>query len=357
MTVPSGTNGGDLSVVEIGRFRLTKQVDACAAATCYIGVNGDQRVWVEVLSPDVPDVAVQRLKDQRAAMANLKRAKLPEVIEFGQEDQRAFVAFRRPDGESLASRIGRGGLGALETVQLLRLLGDALAEVHALGISHGNLSEQCIFFGTDEVDRLELLGFGLAGLSSGLEEQPDPKQDLKAAGRIAYRCLAGDEAAGEDPPQLVLGKQSHLPQGVRELVLALMDGAIDEADALTKQALALMETLTTDIEPLQARAQKDGQKIEVVLRTTIEAVGQDGEDSGPEGQVDPSHYPAPTDEPRRPEPRSPLVRRPPTSWNPIEPRTLLVAAAVILAVILGLWAIAGSGDETDDGVVVESIGE
>lgn len=356
MTVPSGTNGGDLSAVEIGRFRLTEKVDTCGSATCYVGVNGDQRVWVEVLSPDVPDAAFQRLKDQRAAMANLKRAKLPEVIEFGQEDRRAFVAVRRPDGESLASRIRRGGLGALETVQLLVLLGDALAEAHALGISHGNLNEQCIFFAAEDRERLELLGFGLAGLSSGLGEQPDPEEDLRAAGRLAYRCLAAEEAAGDAAPRAVLNKQTHLPEAVLELVLALMDGEIRDADTLATSARALHKALTTEIVPVKARSQKDGQKIEVVLRTTVEAIGAEEQERASGTPVDPAHYSTPTTEPHRAEPRSPLVRPPPSAMRPVEPRTLVVAALVILAMILGLWALTGS-DAPEDGVVVESIEE
>src|SRR5262245_15638914 len=112
----------------LGRFRLIEKVDACDAAASFTAVNGDISAWIELLEAEVADTAIQRLKDQRTALSKLKKAKAPELIEYGQQERQTFVAVRRQPGETLASRITRGSLGAIETLDLLIELADALAE-------------------------------------------------------------------------------------------------------------------------------------------------------------------------------------------------------------------------------------
>src|SRR5688572_11443286 len=176
----------------LGRFRLIEKVDACEAAASFTAVNGDVSAWIELLETEVADTAIQRLKDQRTLLASLKKAKSPELIEFGEDDRRTFVAVRRQPGETLASRIRRGSLGAIETLDLLIELADALSETHALGIAHGRLTAKSIYFAAGgKREQIEILGFGLAGLSSGVSDQPTPQDDLCALGRVGYVCLAG----------------------------------------------------------------------------------------------------------------------------------------------------------------------
>src|SRR5262245_1165873 len=129
----------------LGRFRLIEKMDACEAAASFTAVNGDVSAWIELLGSEVAGTAIRRLTDQRALLTSLKKAKSPELIEFGEDERRTFVAVRRQPGETLGSRITRGGLGAIETLDLLIELADALAETHALGIAHGRLSEKSIY--------------------------------------------------------------------------------------------------------------------------------------------------------------------------------------------------------------------
>ena len=67
----------------------------------------------------------------------------------------------------------------------------------ALGIAHGGLSEKTIYFaaGDGPHEQIEILGFGLAGLSAGVSDQPTPQDDLRALGQLGYRCLTAVGAA------------------------------------------------------------------------------------------------------------------------------------------------------------------
>jgi hypothetical protein len=337
----------------LGRFRLIEKVDACEAAASYTAVNGDVIAWLEVLETGIADTAIQRLKDQRTALAKVKRARAPELIEFGEEERRTFVAVRRQPGETLASRIRRGGLGAIETLELLIDLADALAEAHALGIVHGRLNERSIYFAAGgRREELEILGFGLAGLSVSLDAQPKPEEDLRAVGTIAYRCLAGLDALSADPPARVLEKQPHLPKEARDLVLRLLDGSdVDSAATLGDLARAAKKIATTTIGPVRPIA-RDPAKIEVLLRATIEAANAEDDESASGME--------PFDEDLPPRPRAPSQPRgafspaPPAKMSPIDAKTLFLAGAILIVLILGLWIVTTSGGRSAE-VTVEQI--
>jgi serine/threonine protein kinase len=336
----------------LGRFRLIEKVDASEAAASYTAVNGDVSAWIELLGAEVADTAIQRLKDQRKLLASLKKAKAPELIEFGEDERRTFVAVRRQPGETLASRIRRGSLGAIETLDLLIELADALAETHALGIAHGKLTAKNIYFAAGGMrEQIEILGFGLAGLSSSVSEQPTPQDDLRALGRVGYLCLAGPEAESADPPIKVLEKQPHLSKEVRDLVLRLMEGdGLGSANDLAELARAARKVVTTAIAPVKP-TQRDAAKIEVVLRTTIEAANAGEEDATPVPML---AYERPL--PVRPrDPSQPRPPPPPAKPRPIDAKTLFIAGAIVILLIIGLWFITTAGDSPGE-VTVESIG-
>jgi hypothetical protein len=343
----------------LGRFRLIDQVDDDLEVSSFTAVNGELSAWIELISPDVPDAAIQRLKDQRAALAKLRKARTPELIEFGEKGRQTYVAVRRTHGETLASRIRRGSLGAIETLDLLIDVGDALAEAHAIGITHGGLSEKNIFFAADGPrEELQILGFGLAGLGASPTEQPTPQDDLHALGTLAYRCLTGPDSLAFGTPQKILEKQPHLQSSARELVLRLLErNAIDSATDLAQLARDARTTVTSDIVPIRPNPLRGGHKIEVVLRATIEAANQEGDESAPprptldETGGESLARPRAPSQPRPPPPSSPP---PPEGMSLIDGKTLFIAGAILIVLILGFWVITTQGGGSED-VVVESL--
>ena len=336
----------------LGRFRLIEKVDACEAAASFTAANGEFNAWIEVLDEKVADTAIQRLKDQRTAIAKLKKVRAPELIEFGEEERRTFVAVRRQPGETLASRIERGSLGAIETLDLLIELAEGLAETHALGIAHGRLNEKSIYFAAGgRREEIEILGFGLAGLTAGLTDQPTVQDDLRALGRVGYACLAGPEAKSIDPPAKVLEKQMHLSREARDLVLRLLDGSdVSSALALADMAKEARRIAATAIAPVPV--QRDAAKIEVVLRTTIEAANAQDDDATPLPQpgetLDDRPGLRPPSQPRG----GPFAAPAPPS--PIDGKLLFIAGAIVILLIISLWVITTTGGEPAE-VMVESI--
>jgi hypothetical protein len=342
----------------LGRFRLIDQVDDSPDVASFTAVNGDLSAWIELISPDVPDAAIQRLKDQRTALSKLRKTRAPELIEFGEQGRRTYVALRRTHGETLASRIRRGSLGALETLDLLIEVSDALAEAHALGIAHGRLSEKSIFFTADgRREELQILGFGLAGLRASATEQPSPQDDLHALGRLAYRCLTGPDSPEGEAPEKILEKQPHLRSSARELVLRLLDrNGIESASVLAQQARDARTAVTTDIVPIRPNPQRGGHKIEVVLRTTIEAATAESEENATprpaldDGDAEPQARPRAPSGSRS----APVMPEPPPGMSLIDGKTLFIAGAILILLILGFWIVTTSGGGSG-GVVVESL--
>jgi hypothetical protein len=333
---------GDLVGRDLGRFHLIEKDRASGDAARYAAVDGSNRFWVEVLSAELSDVAVQRLRDLLAALS--RRARAPEIVEFGEWERNRFIVVPRQHGEYLGQRLQRGSLGALETVELMIELANALQEAHALGIAHGNLDENQVFFATNGAEEaVEILGFGLAGLRSSLDLQPSPKDDLAALGRIAYACLAADEARS-GPPAQVLEKQRNLPAEVRRLVVSLLDGssAVDSAARLRDQAEELRRSLTTEIGPVRPPKVRDGQKIEVVLRTTVAAAEANGEAPAEDSAAADSFF---AEAGAAPAPARERAPKPPD-------RTLLVVGIAVIVLILGLWLVMG---ESGSDVVVEPL--
>jgi hypothetical protein len=348
----------------LGSFRLVDQVDDYLKATSFTAVkNGGVGAWIELISAEVPAPAIQRLKDQRTALSKMRKARAPELIEVGEQERSTYLVVRRSHGETLASRMRRGSLGAIETLDLLIELGEALAEAHAVGIAHGRLSEKSIFFTTEgSREEIQILGFGLAGLGASPTEQPTPQDDLRSLGRLAYRCLAGLESLGLDPPQKILEKQPHLQGAARELVLRLLEGnGIESATALAQLARDVRTSVTTDIVPIRPSQQRDVQKIEVVLRATIEAANNEApprEDSMPGATLDETTGVMALPRPRAPsapnEPRPVTEPQPPPGMSLIDGKTLFIAGAILILLILGVWVITAAGGGSQD-VMVESL--
>lgn len=348
------------SGVVLGRFRLIEKVDACQAAASFTAVNGEFNAWIEWLDENVADAAIQRLKEQRTAIAKLNKARAPELIEFGEHERRTFVAGRRLPGETLASRIERGGLGAIETLDLLIELADALAETHALGIAHGRLSERSIYFALGERrERIEILGFGLAGLTAEMSDQPTVQDDLRALGRVGYACLAGPEAKSVDLPAKVLEKQTHLSKEARDLVLRLLNGGdVASANELGEMAREARRSAAIAIAPVPIH--RDTPKIEVVLRTTIEASNAH-DDATP--LPDLATALAELTHPRSSAPprgaTEPILLNTPIPPNapksaPLDRKLLFFACAIVILLIISLWVITTSGIGPSE-VIVESI--
>ncbi|MEO1017635.1 MAG: serine/threonine-protein kinase, partial [Pseudomonadota bacterium] len=117
----------------------------------------------------------------------LKRIRHDAVVNYGgllQDEQgRAFLVMDYIDGPSLRERLRQKPLSADEAKRLIRRLAPGLAEVHAAGTFHRDLSPDNILLADNDLDRAVIIDFGIAKLG-----EPDAKTFVGGdiAGKYGY---------------------------------------------------------------------------------------------------------------------------------------------------------------------------
>jgi tetratricopeptide (TPR) repeat protein len=134
-------------------------------------------------------------------------------------DGEVCIVMQYVDGETLASRLGRGPLGVREALMLTVELADALAAAHKRGIVHRDIKPQNIMVTAG--GRAKLLDFGIATLADAIavssadaetteatrplaagtppymspeqitQQRIDGRSDLFSLGCVLYECLTG----------------------------------------------------------------------------------------------------------------------------------------------------------------------
>ena len=208
-----------------------------------LGVGGMGSVWraidrtlgspvaIKLIDPELlayPDVRARFYAEARAAAA-LRSPQVVQILDYGVDDALPFIAMELLEGETLATRLERGG--AIEPARLLAVFSDvgrALRKAHEAGVVHRDLKPDNIFLVQNDDDEIaKILDFGIAktvnaGAQSGntstgamlgtlpymSPEQAqgtkvvDHRTDLWALGVIAFECLCGkrpfdSDAAGD----------------------------------------------------------------------------------------------------------------------------------------------------------------
>ena len=130
----------------------------------------DRQVAVKVLSKKLaesPD-ALSRFEREAKAVAALSHPNILALHDFGQADGRFYAVAELLEGETLRSRLERGGaLPPRKAVEYALQLAQGLAAAHEKGIVHRDLKPENIFLA--RAGSLKILDFGLA------------RQDLPAA--------------------------------------------------------------------------------------------------------------------------------------------------------------------------------
>ena len=200
----------------IGRYRITGLLGRGGMGVVYEAHDDqlDRPVAIKMVRGSDDPQSAARLRREARAAAAVSHPGICQVHEIGEHGGQLFIAMERLEGESLATRVGRGSLPVAEAVQtMLGVLG-ALRALHERGLVHRDLKPSNVFLTPHGV---KLLDFGIVGVNepdgetrarltaegaiTGTPPYMSPEQitnvpvdarsDLFAAGVILYEALTG----------------------------------------------------------------------------------------------------------------------------------------------------------------------
>jgi len=149
-----------------GRFAIERHVHTGGMGRVFVAVDRGQggRVALKVPRAEGEPIASRRLAREAAILGELgEQPGLAAHVEHGVEDGVPWLATRWIDGPTLATRIAREGpLDVSEALAMLATLVGAVAELHAHGAVHRDLSPSNVLLRDDDPRDPVLVDFGAA---------------------------------------------------------------------------------------------------------------------------------------------------------------------------------------------------
>ena len=199
----------------------------------------DRHVALKFLPPELTRDAEARrrfMQEAKAASA-LDHPNVCAIHEIASTpDDQLFIAMAYYAGETLKQRIARGPLPIVEAIDIVRQVGEGLADAHATGIVHRDIKPANIIVTASGL--VKILDFGIAKLTgaTGLTEtgitlgtvsymspeqvngeEAGPQSDVWALGAVFYEMLAGRPPFPGDRPAVVMhGITDRAPAPMRE---------------------------------------------------------------------------------------------------------------------------------------------
>ena len=221
---------GVIEQVVAGRFQLLAQ-RAWGMGTVYCArdLATGATVAVRILTGREVREA-QRFDQEGTILAGLVHPAIVRYIAHGIADSGArYIAMEWLDGEDLASRLEHEHPTIAETVTLARRTAEALAYAHRRGVVHRDIKPGNLFLPGGAIDRLKVLDFGIARLTSGAgrltrtgevigtpgymapelvrgERDITPRADVFALGCVMFECLTGRAVFEAEAPTALLAK-------------------------------------------------------------------------------------------------------------------------------------------------------
>ncbi len=326
------------------RYELEELIDHGGMSTVYRGHDRmlERTVALKILHAHFGDDAeyVERFRHEARAVARLSHPNIVTVIDRGASDGHQFIVFEYVEGENLKQLLERTGPLPVERVVELGIeIADALAFAHAHDLVHRDVKPQNILI--DTAGDAKVTDFGIVrsldvergvtqtGTVLGTSNYLSPEQaagspvtpatDIYSLGVVLYELLTGEVPFRGD--NLVVVAMKHVTEHPPDLLA-------QRPEAPPRLAAAVARALEKD--PEQRFASMDALANEL-RRVRDELGGFDDERTMVRGM---------------PAVRAPRVRRGARRPRPRIgrlPLLLTLAGIVLLAVVVAVLALGGSG--------------
>ncbi len=182
----------------LGHYKILERIGAGDMGEVFRArdTHHGRTVAVQVIVADVAADPVQRarlIEDARIAAA-LSHPNIALLYESGEDQDQLFLVYEYVPGKTLKRTIGGAPLNPRRAVDLAVQIADALADAHAAGVVHRNLSSDTIM--VTPKGNAKVLDFGLAAWATrGAEREQDEtlhqRGDILALGVVMFEMMTG----------------------------------------------------------------------------------------------------------------------------------------------------------------------
>jgi len=156
MTLPAGTR--------LGPYEIVAPLGAGGMGEVYRARDSrlDRDVAIKILPERLAHdpQALARFEREAKAVAALSHPNILAIYDVGRESGITYAVTELLEGETLRSRLGRGGLGWRKAIEIGIAIADGLSTAHSKSIVHRDLKPENIFLTED--GRVKILDFGLS---------------------------------------------------------------------------------------------------------------------------------------------------------------------------------------------------
>jgi serine/threonine protein kinase len=158
------TDQPSISSARFGSYELIEEIARGGMGVVYKARQRklDRIVALKMIRADQFDSesSILRFQNEAEAAAKLDHPGVVPIFDVGDQDGQPYLSMAFIDGESLATRVGRGRLDPPEAARIVRDVAQAIQHAHERGIVHRDLKPANILL--DSSDRPRVTDFGFA---------------------------------------------------------------------------------------------------------------------------------------------------------------------------------------------------
>jgi tetratricopeptide (TPR) repeat protein len=244
------------------RFEIGSQAGSGGMGVVYRAIDRLTGVTVAVKVLQKPDTErAERFRREVRALSQLAHPAIVHFVDSGlTPENEPYLAMEWLEGEDLAKRFGREGVGAVGALALAHRMLSALVYAHERGVVHRDIKPSNIFLVGDDPEQAKLLDFGIAWLDTSTQlltgtgamlgsigymapEQArgerliGPRSDLFSLGCVLFEAFAGRPTfIGDHPVTVLLQAMNDRPPRLGDLRPDLPEALCDLVDRLLARA-------------------------------------------------------------------------------------------------------------------------